>query len=79
MCFTFFDSLQLLTDPWKAHLADVLLYHVAGGNVTSDMLSDGQVITMANEENVTISIMGSTVMVNDATVVMPDVFASNGT
>jgi hypothetical protein len=66
-----------LTDPWKAHLNDVLLYHVASGNVTEGDLMDGMIIGMVNEENVTISTsMGA--MVNTANIVAADIFATNG-
>jgi uncharacterized surface protein with fasciclin (FAS1) repeats len=68
---------KLLTDPWKAHLTDILLYHVASGTVEAADLMDGMIITMANLENVTISTtMG--VMVNTANVVVADIMASNG-
>jgi hypothetical protein len=68
---------KLLTDPWKAHLTDVLRYHVASGNVTAGDLMDGMIIGMVNEENVTISTsMGD--MVNTANIVAADIFATNG-
>eukprot|EP00977_Amphora_coffeiformis_P024873 scaffold17426_cov170-Amphora_coffeaeformis.AAC.6 len=70
---------KLLEDQWKAHLADVLTYHVAAGNVSSDMLSDGQTITMVNGEDVTIGIADGTVTINgNAEVVTADVYRSNG-
>lgn len=67
-----------MEDDWKAHLTEVLLYHVADGNVTSGALSDGQIIEMKNGENVTIGISGDTVTVNDAEVEVADVLADNG-
>ena len=41
-------------------------------------LSDGQMITTMLGEDVTISIMDGTVMVNDATVTVADIAADNG-
>ena len=61
-----------------ARLADILLYHVASGEVTSDMLSDGMVVTMINQDDVTFAVNSDGVMVNDATVTAADVTASNG-
>ena len=70
---------QLLEPAWVLHLTDVLLYHVASGNVTSSDLMDGMVVTMVNEENITVGIDGSTVTINEsAMVVAVDVFADNG-
>lgn len=57
-------------------LTSILTYHVVPGEVTSDMISDGDVATVEGQ-NVTIS-TESGVMVNEATVVTPDVPASNG-
>ena len=70
--------LQLLEPEWILHLRDVLLYHVAPGNVSSSGLSDGQIVTMANEETVAIAISDGNVFVNGAQVVVADVFADNG-
>ena len=72
--------LQLLTDSFKEHLTNVLLYHVAVGNVSSSDLADLGIteITMANNENVTINIDETGVMVNDVMVIDPDIFLSNG-
>ncbi|GAB4519050.1 MAG: hypothetical protein OHK0046_27480 [Anaerolineae bacterium] len=68
-------------------LTRVLTYHVVEGTVTSDMLSDMMAPSMemtapgeplmGSELQVTIGEDG-TVMVNDATVVMADILASNG-
>lgn len=58
-------------------LTDVLLYHVAAGTVLSGDLSDGQMITTLQGQDVTVTISGS-VMINNATVTVADVPASNG-
>jgi uncharacterized surface protein with fasciclin (FAS1) repeats len=73
------DELGITVDDLVADrdmLQSILLYHVVEGEVTSDMLEAGEVTTL-NGATVTISLEDG-VMVNDATVVMPDVQASNG-
>lgn len=72
------DLSDFETEEGLATLADILLYHVASGEVTSDMLSDGMVATMVNQDDVTFTVNSDGVMVNDATVIMADVGASNG-
>ena len=65
---------ELVSD--REALRNILLYHVVEGEVTSDMLEAGEVTTL-NGATVTISLEDG-VMVNDATVVIADVQASNG-
>jgi len=72
------DLSDFETEEGLATLADILLYHVASGAVTSDQLSDGMVVTMVNQDGVTFTVNSDGVMVNDATVTMADVAASNG-
>jgi uncharacterized surface protein with fasciclin (FAS1) repeats len=69
---------ELLAD--TETLTSILTYHVISGEVpASDVLAlDGQEVETVNGETVEISIDGETVMVDGATVVQPDVFASNG-
>lgn len=67
----------LLADP-EGLLSDILLYHVAEGTTLSGDLSDGQVITTVNGQDVTITIDGANVMVNDAMVTVADLTADNG-
>lgn len=67
---------QLLEDPSGA-LTQILLYHVASGNVGSGALSDGQVITTLNGASVTVDLsMG--VRINNALVTLADLPATNG-
>ena len=60
-------------------LGDILTYHVAGVEAMSSDLSDGQMVTTVNGQDVTISIMGETVMINgSATVTVANIDATNG-
>lgn len=70
---------SLLADPEGA-LTDVLTFHVVEGTVMAeDVLGmDGQEVTTVNGAPVTITVDGETVMVNDATVTVTDIVASNG-
>ncbi len=58
-------------------LAQILTYHVVPAEVPSSEITPGAVATVEGEE-VNIAVDGDTVSVNDATVAMPDVMASNG-
>ena len=68
--------IDLVLNP--AALANALTYHVVGDSVMSTDLSDGQMVTTLNGNDVTISIMDGTVMVNDATVIVADLVGANG-
>ena len=57
-------------------LTSILTYHVVEGEVTSDQVTDGDVATVEGQ-SVTLSTENG-VMVNEATVVIADVEASNG-
>jgi transforming growth factor-beta-induced protein len=57
-------------------LADVLLYHVVSGGVTSGDLVNGPVPTL-NGSDITVDLTNG-VMINDATVTMADLFSQNG-
>jgi len=67
----------LLADPQGA-LTDILLYHVVSGKVMSGDLSDGMTAPTLQSASITISIADGVVKVNDATVVVADIEASNG-
>ena len=67
----------LLTDP-TGTLAQILLYHVVGGQAFSADLSDGQTITTLLGEDITVTIGMNGVMINNATVVVANVTATNG-
>ena len=67
----------LLTDP-TGTLAQILLYHVVSGQALSTDLSDGQTITTLLGEDITVTIGMNGVMINNATVVVADITATNG-
>ncbi len=69
------DSLLLPEN--KDQLTSILTYHVVPGKVMSTDLSDGMTAATVQGEEITVS-LGDNVMINDATVVTPDVEASNG-
>ena len=66
---------ELLADPEA--LTAILTYHVVPGSVMSSDLTDGMTAATVEGGELTFTV-GDTVMVNDATVTMPDVAASNG-
>jgi uncharacterized surface protein with fasciclin (FAS1) repeats len=68
---------ELLADP-TGDLADILLYHVVGGTALSNSLSDGDMFMTLLGQDVTVSITGGNVFINDAQVIVADLTASNG-
>ncbi len=69
----------LLADPDT--LSDILLYHVIGGasvDSTTAISLAGQSVTMANGDDVSISLVDGALLVNDSTVTATDIVASNG-
>lgn len=68
----------LLQPEMKDQLTAVLTYHVVAGNVLSSDLSDGQVVTTLNGQELTVSIANGVVTINGATVVAADLAGSNG-
>jgi uncharacterized surface protein with fasciclin (FAS1) repeats len=66
------------TDEEIATLADILTYHVVPGKVMSSDLTDGMTATAVNTDSLTFTVNADGVMVNDATVILADVTASNG-
>ncbi|MCH7414506.1 fasciclin domain-containing protein [Belliella sp. R4-6] len=69
---------DLLKAENKEKLTGVLTYHVVSGNVKSSDLSDGQVVTTLNGQELTVSIKDGKVMINGATVTAADLEGSNG-
>ena len=70
---------RLLKPANQEELANILTYHVVAGDVKAADLSDGQMIETVQGDDLTVSIDGDKVMINDAQVVQADVEASNGT
>ncbi|MEL0141066.1 MAG: fasciclin domain-containing protein, partial [Acidimicrobiaceae bacterium] len=68
---------ELLGNP---ALADILTYHVVAGAVDAEtaISLDGQSAATVQGEEIDIAVVDGNVMINNATVVMPDVEASNG-
>jgi len=62
----------------KEKLKGVLTYHVIAGRLLASDLKDGQELTTVNGEKIKVTIKNGTVMINDATVQIPDVVSSNG-
>ncbi|MDM8167197.1 fasciclin domain-containing protein [Roseovarius sp.] len=68
---------DLLLPENKDQLTAILTYHVVPGKVMSGDLTDGMTAATVEGSDVTIMTEGG-VMVNDASVVQPDIEASNG-
>ena len=69
---------ELLQPENRDQLKSILTYHVVPGELTADRLKDGQQLETVEGQSLTVSINGGTVKIDDATVVRPDVNASNG-
>jgi len=67
---------KLLLEENRAVLVAILTYHVVAGKVTSQEIAAGDVATVEGS-TITLGITGG-VQVNDATVVLADIEASNG-
>jgi uncharacterized surface protein with fasciclin (FAS1) repeats len=67
----------LLADP-EGDLTTVLLYHVLSGSVLSSDLSDGQMATTLQGEDVTVTISNDSVFINNALVTTADIETDNG-
>jgi uncharacterized surface protein with fasciclin (FAS1) repeats len=69
---------NLLKPENKEQLKKILTYHVIPGAVTSKMLKSGEKVATVEGGNVTVSISGKKVKINNANVILADVKASNG-
>jgi transforming growth factor-beta-induced protein len=67
----------LLKPENKEELTDVLLYHVVSGTVLASDLKNESIKTVEGA-SLKVTILGANVMINDATVITPNVIASNG-
>ncbi len=68
---------SLLTDP-SGVLTQILTYHVVPGVAPASSLSDGQMVTSVNGQDVTVTISNGMVMIDGATVTTADIQADNG-
>ena len=66
----------LLADPLS--LASVLTYHVVADSVTSDMLTNGMMVETINGQMATITFSGGSVFIDDAEIIIADLYAENG-
>jgi transforming growth factor-beta-induced protein len=72
------DTVTLLTSADGAQmLISILAYHVINGSVTSDLVMDRATATTEQGGQVTFRV-GESIMVNDATIIDPDMLALNG-
>jgi uncharacterized surface protein with fasciclin (FAS1) repeats len=81
---TAFDKLPagtvdgLMKDDKKADLQNILQYHVAVAVYKAENMQDGQVINMANGDNITLSVKDGKVTVNGTAHIVASIPASNG-
>lgn len=68
----------LMKEDKKADLQNILQYHVAVAVYKTENMQDGQVINMANGDNITLSVKDGKVMVNGTANVVASIPASNG-
>ena len=68
---------DLLKPENKEKLAAILTYHVVAGKVMSSDIKGDREAPTVNGKSLSIKVMGGKVMINDATVVVPDVNADN--
>jgi uncharacterized surface protein with fasciclin (FAS1) repeats len=62
----------------KEKLQDILQYHVFVGNLTADLLQDGQTYNEVNGGNITISKKDGKTMINNSATIIGTIQASNG-
>jgi transforming growth factor-beta-induced protein len=70
---------DLLLPANQDQLIDILTYHVVGDDLAASDVVSATTLTMLNGETVSVTVNGSTVMINDAVITMTDIEASNGT
>ena len=69
----------LNTEEGKATLTDILLHHVyISDSIWASQIEDGQVVSMANGDNITLTKVDGKIMIGDVTVADSDVLVSNG-
>jgi len=68
----------LMKNDKKADLQNILQYHVAVAGYKAENMKDGQVIGMANGDNITLRVKDGKVMVNGTATIIASIPASNG-
>jgi uncharacterized surface protein with fasciclin (FAS1) repeats len=63
----------------KDKLQDILQYHVYVGNLSTDLMQDGQTLNEVNGGNITISKKDGKIMINNSATILASIPASNGT
>jgi uncharacterized surface protein with fasciclin (FAS1) repeats len=61
-----------------AQLVDLLTYHVVNGTVAYSTLLKNETLTTVEGKQLTVTVANGKVMVNNATVTIPDVLVANG-
>ena len=71
---------DLLKPENKETLTNILLYHVAKGNLSAKDVAnlDGKDLTLANGKTAKITVKNGEVFINDAKVIITDIKANNG-
>jgi uncharacterized surface protein with fasciclin (FAS1) repeats len=69
---------NLLKPEMKKDLTSVLTYHVVSGSLRAADLTDGQKLKTVQGKELTVSVKDGKVMIDGATVTIPDVISSNG-
>lgn len=71
---------NLLKPENKDTLKDILLYHVTKDNLSSSKIlkSDGKKLTLLNGKTANISLKNGDIFINDAKIIITDIYASNG-
>ncbi len=72
------SQLQALLDDPAGDLTQILLYHVVPGAILAGEISDGATAVTLQGEELSFTVDGESVKVNDANVITTDVFATNG-
>ncbi|HEY8658164.1 MAG TPA: fasciclin domain-containing protein [Hanamia sp.] len=68
----------LMKDDKKEDLQNILQYHVALGGLKAENFKDGQILGMANGDNVTINVKDGKVTLNNSAHIIATIQASNG-
>lgn len=68
----------LMKDDNKEPLQNILQYHVTVSSFKAESFKDGQVLSMVNGDNVSISIKDGKVILNNSATIIASVQASNG-